>query len=186
MNNSDIERNLEALLFYLGRSMHAQELADILGVDLDTIRNCLGELVKSLSARGINLIQNGDEWEMRTCPASADIIKKVAKAEIEKPLSQAALETLAIVCYNDGVRKSQVDRIRGVNCTTILRNLEVRGLIERQETDNGIGVYKPTIDLYSFLGIASKNELPNFEDISRELSKEDEKSSQTQSNNELE
>ncbi len=89
------------------------------------------------------------------------------KSERGGELSKASLETLAIIVYKNGVTRSEIDYIRGVNSSFILRNLYLRGLISKSEGEKkGRGAkYIPTVDLIRFLGITELTELPGYTDI---------------------
>ena len=108
-----------------------------------------------------------------TSPENHDLIEKLKKDELSKDIGKAGLETLSIVLYRGPVRKSEIDYIRGVNSGSILRNLMIRGLIERKsdEKDQRSFLYVPTFDLLSFLGISELNELPEYEKVKTELEK---------------
>ena len=81
------------------------------------------------------------------------------------------METLSIVLYRGPVRKSEIDYIRGVNSATILRNLLVRGLVERKTDENNQRsfFYLPTFELLSYLGISELKELPEYEQTQKEI-----------------
>ena len=92
---------------------------------------------------------------------------------MQKDLGKAALETLTIILYRAPVSKGELDYIRGVNSSFILRNLLVRGLVERSinPNDKRSFVYRPTFDLLSHLGIAKIEDLPEYESVGQEIKK---------------
>ncbi len=85
-------------------------------------------------------------------------------------MTPSALETLSIIIYRGPITKKEIDYIRGVNSGFILRNLLIRGLIEKDESKEGRGVqYKPTLDLLSLLGISNLSELPEYDAVKKEI-----------------
>ncbi len=104
---------------------------------------------------------------MGTNPESSKLIEAVRTEELSKDLGRAGLETLAIVLYQGPIRRSEIDYIRGVNSNFILRNLLIRGLIERKTdpNDNRAAVYSPSMDLLRFLGITQVSELKDFDSV---------------------
>jgi segregation and condensation protein B len=168
-----LESKIESLLFYLGEPISIKELAKILTVEVSEIETAKNELKNSLGERGIVLIENDAHLSLGTHPSIANLIAEIRKEELSKELSKASLETLAIILYkNEGITRSDIDYIRGVNSSFILRNLSIRGLVEKvpHETDNRKLVYKPTNDLLQFLGITNTESLPEYNEIIQKLS----------------
>ena len=88
------------------------------------------------------------------------------KEELSRELSKASLETLTIILYTDGVTRSEIDFIRGVNSSFILRNLSVRGLIEKSDAKEGRrNAYYPTLDTLAYMGVTRREELPDFDNL---------------------
>ena len=108
---------------------------------------------------------------MATASESAEILKSVIKSEFDSELSKASLETLSIILYKNTASRAEIDYIRGVNSSFILRNLLVRGLIEREvkRGEDRSYVYKPSLSLLEHLGVKSLEELPDFVSISAKL-----------------
>lgn len=169
----ELDTKIEAILFYKGEAVKIKELAGLLGVDNDSIENTLDELKEKLSERGFVLVRKDDEVELRTNPQMSDIIEQIRKDELAKDLGKAGAETLAIVLYKGPVTRAEIDYIRGVNSTFILRNLLIRDLVEKVSNpkDSRSFLYKPTLELLAFLGIKSIEELPEFDKVQDELSK---------------
>ena len=95
------------------------------------------------------------------------LIESIRKEEISKELSKASLETLSIILYKNNIARSEIDYIRGVNSSFIIRNLLVRGLIEKvvDSKDTRRMLYRPTFDTLTYMGITSINQLPNYEQV---------------------
>lgn len=168
-----LDAKIEALLFFKGEVMKRKELGKLLGADENDIENALCELKKNLSQRGIELMRNDDEAMLATSPEMSDLIEQLRKDELKRDLGKAGSETLAIVLYKGPITRAEIDYIRGVNSVFILRNLLIRGLIEKTQNtaDQRSFLYKPTMELFSFLGINNIEELPEFDKIQEELKK---------------
>lgn len=161
---------LEAVLFASGESMSKKKLATFLHTTHDGVVEAVEELRGQLAGRGLMLVETEDELELRTSPAAADIVKKLREGELSKDLGKAGLEALAIVLYRGGATRSEIDWIRGVNSSQILRSLLLRGLIERTEdpSDKRKFRYKASTDGLAHLGISKKEDLPRYAELSRE------------------
>lgn len=165
---------IEAMLFAHGEPMSKKELSSVLGIPADMIAAGLRELGRSLEARGLALVETDTEVELRTHADAAAVVKKLRESELSRDLGKASLETLAIILYQNGATRSEIDWVRGVNSTAALRSLLMRGLIERGEddTDRRRARYTPTVDALSHLGISNKEELPRYSELAGALSKE--------------
>ena len=131
------------------------------------VREALGQLTKDYAGRGIILIQNNDTWQFATHPAYAACIEDLMKHEYTQELSRSALETLSIIAYKGPLTRIEIEYIRGVHSSFTLRNLLMRGLIERIENpkDARSYVYRVTIDFLKHFGLTSMEALPQFKEF---------------------
>lgn len=166
------EQKIEALLFYKNEPMEIKKISKILEVDEKEIKEAAQRLANSLEGRGICLLNDGKEVSLATAPGMNDFIEKVAKDEMSSEIGKAGLETLAIVLYNGPISRREIDYIRGVNSAFILRNLCIRGLIEREQDskDQRVFKYKGSLSLLAHLGIKRPEELPEFNTLKKEVS----------------
>jgi segregation and condensation protein B len=164
---------LEAVLFASGEPMTKKKLATFLHTTEAAVMDAAHELRAELTGRGLALIETDDELELRTSPEAADIVKKLREGELTKDLGRAGLEALAVVLYRGKATRSEIDWIRGVNSSQILRSLLLRGLIERTEdpSDKRKFLYQPTTDALSHLGVSKKTDLPRYAELSKEADK---------------
>lgn len=164
---------LEAILFFKAEPLTTKELAALVEKTVEEIDTTLGELSATLSGRGIVLVRNGDEVMLETAPEAAELIKTLVKETLSRDLGKAALEVLSLVLYRGPVSKSEIDYVRGVNSSFILRNLMIRGLVERAETTGKQRSfqYKPTFELLAHLGVKNVEELPEYTEVQVELAK---------------
>ncbi len=168
----ELESKIEGLLFYKGEDVSISKLVEIFHVTEESIRDALNKLDRSLLGRGLVLVRKDDQVVLGITGELSSLIESIRKEEIAKELSKAALETLSIVLYKNGISRSEIDYIRGVNSSFILRNLLVRGLVEKtiDSSDSRRILYRPTFDTLSFMGITSINELPNYDQVVASLS----------------
>lgn len=185
----NLEHAIEALLFWKGEPMSFKEICKSLSlsdkdatnssathgkVSEDDVHEALAKLVDNLKGRGIVLMANEDqEYMLGTSNEASAFIEKLTKEELNKDLGKASLETLSIILYQGPIKRSQIDYIRGVNSTFILRNLLIRGLIEKKPApdDNRTSIYSASFKLLSYLGVADVKDLPNFELVKNEIEK---------------
>lgn len=167
----NIDLSIEAVLFHKAESIKKKDLAEILSVSPEDIETGLEILSEKLQGRGVKLIKNNDSVMLGTTPETAVIIEKIIKDELDKDLGKAGLETLSIILYQGPIARSEIDYIRGVNSAYILRNMVMRGLIERvNDPKKRNFTYTPTFELLSFLGITEICELPEYEVVRKEMS----------------
>lgn len=165
--NTNLDSKIEAILFWKGEPVTLEKLSACLKVSVDEVSQALVKLKEALKSRGVVLIENNNEVTLGTAPEHSLLIENLQKEELNKELSKAALETLSIVLYKNGVNRAEIDYIRGVNSSFTLRALSVRGLVEKvvDPSDNRKFLYKPTLELFSYLGITNIDELPEHEQI---------------------
>ena len=161
----ELESKIEGLLFYKGEDVTIKKLSELLNATETEIEDALKKLKISLINRGIVLVQKDDSVVLGITGELSFIIESIRKEEITKELSRASLETLTIVLYKNEISRSEIDYIRGVNSSFILRNLLVRGLVEKivDPKDTRRMLYRPTFNILSYMGITSIKDLPNYE-----------------------
>ncbi len=173
MNELDLKSKIESLLFYKGEPMNIKNIAKILSVSEDDVKTAIAELSDSKSGTGLCIVNSGDEYELCTTPSASVFLEELRREEVTKDLSKATLDTLSIILYKSGVTRSEIDYIRGVNSGFILRNLMIRGLIEKgiDPNDSRRAVYKPTIEVLRFMGVTNIEELPRYSEVVSEIQK---------------
>ena len=165
------QQKIETLLFYRNEPVSITWLSRYLGISKNNTKEAVEAMAPFYKNRGIEIICTDDEVSLVTNCAFAELINSIEKQEEAKELSKQALETLAIILYEKNVSKSKIDFIRGVNSMYILRNLMVRGLIDKKTNpeDRRSPLYVPTIDLFSYLGINRIEELESYESFTEKL-----------------
>ncbi len=168
------EAQIESLLFAYGEAMSVAALARALGISEAETREALSVMDQEYQinpGRGLCLVRHDDMWQLGTKPDHLAMIETVVKQDFEQELSGASLETLSIILYRAPVARADVDAIRGVNSSFIIRNLLMRGLIEREHDAKGhhVFLYKPSLALLQLLGITGADQLPDFEALSKKF-----------------
>ncbi len=167
----DLPQKIEAILFWKAEPVSVKKLASLLNTDTDSIRTGLKELEEKLHGRGITLVQTEDEVTLGTSKDLSSLIESITKEELTRDLGKAGLETLSIILYQGPISRADIDHIRGVSSQFIVRTLLIRGLIERVEnsTDARSFLYKPTLELLSHLGTSKIQDLPEYEQVRKDI-----------------
>lgn len=169
----NLENKIEAILFMKGEPQSIKSLANLLKVTEAEVGEAVMKLTESLKSlgRGIRLLRKDDAVMLSTSPEVSDIVREMAKEEYDSKLSPAAVETLAIIAYKGPIIKAEIDYIRGVNSGFILRNLLIRGLIERvtNPSDRRAFLYKPSFELLQFLGVGKVDDLPEYREFNEKM-----------------
>ena len=162
---SQIKSKIESLLFISAKPMTIKQLSSLLKKKAEEIKKAGDELVEEYkeSKRGVQIIKNGSKYQMVSSPENSKVIKEFIEDETTGELSRPSLEALTIIAYRGPISKIDLDRIRGVNCALILRNLLIRGLIEsKSDPKKNENYYTVTFDFIRFLGINDVGELPEY------------------------
>lgn len=168
-----LSASVEALLFASGEPIEKKRLATLLSVPQAEVMAALVELEGAIKGRGVALVETADDVELRTSPEAASLMKKLRESELTRDLGKASLETLAVIAYHPpadgGATRSEVDWVRGVNSSTAMRNLLMRGLVEGREDskDKRRVRYTLTTEALAHLGLSRAEELPRYSELSR-------------------
>jgi len=166
-NSSKKIAGLETLLFYYGESLKIKKIAEILDLKENECNELVSQLAEDLKnddKRGLLLIKNDDKVQLATKPEFQEINQRFVKEEFKEQLTPTALETLSIVAYLGPIPRMTIDFIRGVNSSFTLRNLMMRGLIERNPLGKGnIYHYQISFDFLKHIGLDNREKLPDFE-----------------------
>lgn len=165
MNNEKINAAIEAILFANGSSVEPSRIATALEISESEARDRLEELENEYqkAQRGITIIKLGKSYQMVTVKEYAPYIRTVMDLRRNTPLSQAALEVLSVIAYNQPVTKSFVEQIRGVDCSGVIGSLTAKDLIEekgRLELPGRPLLYGTTENFLRCFNISSIEELP--------------------------
>ncbi len=165
-NDLPLAVQIEGLLFVAAEPVTPAHLAEALDVAPSMIEAALIELDASLQTRGLRLQRYAGRVQLTTAPQLAAMIERFLGLEATTHLSRAALETLAIIAYQQPVTRPQIDSIRGVNSDSMLKSLLNKGLIFESGRTEGPGrpiLYSTSPEFLQHFGINSIMELPPLE-----------------------
>ena len=168
----NLEKNIEALLFVSGEGMNVSKISEILGKKDCEIEDSLIVLKSHLEKdHYLAILRDGDRVSLVTSAEASKIVEDFAKEEFSGELTKSGLETLAVIAYKGPIKRSEIDYIRGVNSSFMLRNLLIRGLIERvrDQKDQRSYVYRISADFLKFLGLTSISDLPDYGSFVKKL-----------------
>ena len=160
---------LEGLLFVVGDDgLTLKQISELLDEDIDTCKEILLSLKQSYEAenRGIRISYLGDAFKLTTKKEHKDYYQKLIVNPNTNTLSQAALETLAIIAYNQPITRIEIDELRGVNNTWLLRKLVAKGLIKEVGKSTMPGrpnLYGTTSGFLDYFGLSTIKDLPKIE-----------------------
>jgi segregation and condensation protein B len=164
MSNSEVKRALEAILMVVDEPVTEIILAQITETPTDQVIVSLNELAREYeeSARGFELRQVAGGWRFYSHPDLAAVVEKFVLDGQQSRLTQAALETLAVIAYRQPVSRARVSAIRGVNVEAVMKTLITRGLVEERglEADTGAILYGTTSFFLEKIGLNKVEDLP--------------------------
>jgi len=156
---------IEAILFACGEPVSPDKLAEASGIDIETVVKLIDQLERRYNVQesGIRIIRVNGSFQLATRQEYADYVKAALETRRQAPLSQAAMETLSIVAYNQPVTKAFVEQVRGIDSSSVVNTLVERGLLEeagRLELPGRPVAYRTTDVFLRCFGISSLAELP--------------------------
>ena len=164
MDAHELSSILESLLFVSGRPLKSKELAKILDMEEPAVKKALEDMVEQRKNYGIVLLDNNGEYQLSTNSAHSTHVKNFLNAELREKLTDATVEVMAIIAYRQPISKAEIEAIRGVNSQYSIRNLLMRGLIEKIQNphDARSFLYQTTTEFLMHLGLNSIKDLPEF------------------------
>lgn len=172
---------LEGILFVVGdEGITLNQVCDILKIDIEQAKELLKELKSSYDNdnRGIRISYLGDAFKLTTKKEHKEYYQKLIENPENNTLSQAALETLAIIAYNQPITRIEIDEMRGISSSHIIRKLMAKGLIKEAGKSTMPGrpnLYATTSEFLDYFGLSSISELPTIiEEPKKEIEEETE------------
>lgn len=158
---------IEGFLFYKSAPQKKQLIIKIFDISEEDFVVSINILKERLKTGATRIVETDTEVHLVACAEMVPIIEAMRKNELKADIGKAGAETLAIILYQGPVSRADIDRVRGVNSSFILRNLLIRGLVERVHNKDSNN-YKFTIStsLLTHLGVTHKHELPDFARVS--------------------
>lgn len=171
-NTLSMEALLEALLFVAPSATSVSQMASALEITPREVEKGLAALEESYQERGIRLQRHRGKIQLTSAPEASSCVEQFLSLEATARLSRAALETLAIIAYQQPVTRPQIDSIRGVNSDGVIKNLLSKGLIEETGRAEGPGrpiLYATAPEFLQHFGLASLEELPPLDGESPQI-----------------
>lgn len=170
MDKDELKPIIEAILFAWSEPLSVKDLGKILGINTGKLANILQVMMDEFNynRRGIQILQMGDYYQLATRPEYQVYLEKLFQPRQNKGLTNAALETLAIIAYKQPVTRIEVENIRGVKCDRVIGTLLERDLIEEQGRLERIGrpiIYGTTVNFLRVFGLKNLDELPRVTDF---------------------
>jgi segregation and condensation protein B len=163
-----IAAQVESILYAAKEPAALSAIATVLEVNAQEVETALHELNVVFAQRGVRVQRNGNRVQLITAPENAEVVQRFLGLEETTRLSSAAMETLAIIAYNQPVTKPQIEMIRGVNCDGVMATLEARNLVVelgRAETVGHPMRYGVSFDFLRHFGLKGVHELPPVESL---------------------
>ena len=173
-----LKQEIEALLFISTKPLAVKDLTKLTGSKDENIEKAIGELREKYNSEnsGLRILENQKvkrkEYQIATSPEVRETVEKFLKEEVTGELTRASLETLTIIAYRGPMTKAEIERIRGINCSQILRNILIKGLVESEEKNKEY-YYSISFDFLKHLGIESVSQLPNYDKLHQHESLEE-------------
>lgn len=174
----EVKGVLEGILFVVGEEgITLKKICEILDISLDEAKNLLKELKNTYESedRGIRISYLGDAFKLTTKQEHKEYYQKLVENPENNLLSPAALEVLAIVAYNQPITRVEIDEMRGVSSSHMIRRLVAKGLLKEAGKSTMPGrpnLYKTTSDFLDYFGLATIDDLPSI-DMSKYQDKEE-------------
>lgn len=163
---------IESLLYVSGEPVKLTQLVKISGAPKPEVENALMILSAELETgkRGLIMIKNGGEYQLATNPQNSSYVEQLIANELSGSLTQPALEVVSIIAYRQPITRTAIEAVRGVNSSYTLRNLLMRGLIERNDNpkDSRGYIYSISFNFLKKLGIEDIKKLPDYDELSRD------------------
>jgi segregation and condensation protein B len=163
-----LSSKIESILFVTIRPITVRKLAEVLEASPEEVEKEMEKIMEKYnkSENGVYVLKKGSEYQMMTNPDNGKVVQTYLQDETTGELTRASLETLSIIAYRGPLTRPEIEQIRGVNCSLILRNLLMRGLVEVQEDpETKATKYSITFDFMRFLGVPSISQLPDYKKL---------------------
>lgn len=172
MEQDKLKSIIESVLFMHGEPVKLARLQKITGALKPEVENTLMILSTEYATqgKGLRIVTKDDCVQLVTAPENAAYIQQLIEGELQETLSNSALEVLSVVAYRGPITRSEIEAIRGVNCSYTLRSLLMRGLIERNDNPKDARgyVYAISFEFLKKLGLENIKTLPDYAELSQD------------------
>lgn len=167
----ELIQKLESVLFVSSKPLATEQLAKFVAANEQEVATALAELMERKKNEGIVLLNVNGYWQLATHPENVELVKSFLNADLREKLTDATVEVLGIIAYRQPISKAEIESIRGVNSQYSVRQLLMRGLIEKvaNPNDSRSSLYQVTTEFLQHLGLQSVNDLPEFEKLTSSI-----------------
>ncbi len=166
----DLHSKIESILFVSSKPVSIKQLAKLLGTDETTLESAGQELVEKHKNNGVVVLFTGGNLQMATNSQNTEVVNNFLNADLREKLTDATVEVLGIISYRGPITRAEIEAIRGVNSQYSVRNLLIRGLIEKVPgTDSRSVSYQVTTDFLQQFGLTSTKDLPDFNTLTQQI-----------------
>lgn len=170
MTNKELQQKIEAVLFTHGDPLSTGRLASIVGEKKASVEAALGKLKIHLAeTSALRILEKDGKVQMVTSKELAPVVEKLFRSKKQEELTRASLEVLAIVAYSGPTTREEIEIIRGVNSSYILRSLQMRGLITKDSSTNQAPTYEMSFEALRELGLKDPHDLPEWNSIQEKI-----------------
>ena len=167
----ELKSIIESILFVAGRPVTEKELIKITGKTKGEVQSALLDLKTARAETGIVVLEQNGSYLMSTNPKNSALVKEFLNTDLREKLTDAAVETLAIITYKQPVARAEIEAIRGVNSQYTIRLLAMRGLIEKVHNpkDARANFYRTTHEFLQHMGLSDIKDLPDFAELTAKV-----------------
>lgn len=176
----NIKSVLESLMFAWGEPLNTKDISKILNMPSHSITSILNEMMNEFEedeGRGLIIQKFGTSYQLTSKKENYEYIQSLLQTTVNKSLSTAAMETLSIIAYKQPVTRVEIEQIRGVKCSQVVKGLEDKGLIKevgRLDKPGRPVIYSTTDEFLRHFGLSSIDELPHLKTIKIEKDEDEE------------
>ncbi len=167
----ELKAQLESILFVANKPATPALLAKLCEKEEAEVLAALQSLQEARKASGIIVMEANGQWQLGTNPQNVNLVKNYLTADLREKLTDATVEVLGIIAYRQPISKAEIEAIRGVNCQYSIRQLLMRGLIEKvaNPADSRSAHYQLTTEFLQHMGLQSVSDLPEFEKLTASI-----------------
>jgi segregation and condensation protein B len=170
MSLEELISKIESILFVSSKPVSVKQLAKILNVEESLIETAATQLVEKHRNNGVVVLYTSSNLQMATNGLNTEVVNSFLNADLREKLTDATVEVLGIIAYRGPISRSEIEAIRGVNSQYSVRNLLIRGLIEKVPgLDSRSTAYQVTTDFLQQFGLTSTKDLPDFNTLTQQI-----------------
>lgn len=161
---NDLAKHIEAILFAVAKPVSLTQLMKALSSNEAAVSGAIEEIRRAYEGRGIRVMEHAGKVSLVTSPECEEVLKQFVKEDLSGELTRPSLETLTVIAYRGPITKPEIEQIRGVNCSLILRNLLMRDMIVEEPDEEKLQpAYRVSEAFLRHMGVVRVEDLPSYE-----------------------